>query len=124
MKRRVTGAPIPRLPGHEADFRSGGRYRPSGRSDAAMRDDPERDFLALHGRHAPALGRLARHYEADPEARRDLEQEILAALWRALPSFRGECAERTWVYRVAHNVAATHVARAIRTRPGERVEAA
>jgi RNA polymerase sigma-70 factor (ECF subfamily) len=86
-------------------------------------DDPERDFRDLVGRHAPALGRLARHYEAEVEARRDLEQEILVALWRALPGFRGECAERTFVYRVAHNVAATHVARAMRARRDERVEA-
>jgi RNA polymerase sigma-70 factor (ECF subfamily) len=73
-------------------------------------------FRALITRNAPALGRLARHYEASPEARRDLEQEILVALWRAHGSFRGECSERTWLYRVAHNVAASYVARAIRTR--------
>jgi RNA polymerase sigma-70 factor (ECF subfamily) len=73
-------------------------------------------FRALVARHAPALGRLTRHYEASPDARRDLEQEILVALWRASASFRGESSERTWVYRIAHNVAASHVARAIRTR--------
>lgn len=67
-------------------------------------------------RNAAALGRLATHYEASPEARRDLEQEILVALWRSHASFRGESSERTWVYRIAHNVAATYVARAIRTR--------
>ena len=27
------------------------------------------------------------------------------ALWTALPRFRGESSERTWVYRVAHNTA-------------------
>ena len=35
----------------------------------------------------------------------DLFQEIAAALWSALPSFRGAASERTWVYRIAHNVA-------------------
>lgn len=40
------------------------------------------------------------------------------ALWRAHANFRGESSERTWVYRIAHNVAASHVARAIRTRRG------
>lgn len=74
----------------------------------------EADFTALVHRHRAALGRLCRHYEASPEARRDLEQEILLALWRALGSFRGECSERSFVYRVAHNVAATHVLRAAR----------
>jgi RNA polymerase sigma-70 factor (ECF subfamily) len=76
----------------------------------------EAAFRALVARYASALGRLAKHYEVLPEARRDLEQEILVALWRAHGGFRGESSERTWVYRIAHNVAASYVARAIRTR--------
>lgn len=87
---------------------------------------PENDaaFRALIGRHAAALGRIARHYEVSREARRDLEQEILVSLWRASASFRGESSERTWVYRIAHNVAATHVARAIRAKRDASVLAA
>jgi RNA polymerase sigma-70 factor (ECF subfamily) len=61
--------------------------------------------------HGSALDRLARAYEADPEARRDLLQEIHLALWRSFESFDARCSLRTWVYRVAHNVAASHVAR-------------
>ena len=34
-------------------------------------------------RFAPAIERLARGYEADPELRRDLVQEIHVALWRS-----------------------------------------
>jgi RNA polymerase sigma-70 factor (ECF subfamily) len=30
-------------------------------------------------------------------------------LWRALPSFRGDCSERTIVLRIAHNRAVNHV---------------
>ena len=56
-----------------------------------------------------ALDRLARAYEADAEKRRDLVQEIHFALWRSLSGFRHQCSMRTWVYRVAHNVAASHV---------------
>jgi RNA polymerase sigma-70 factor (ECF subfamily) len=37
--------------------------------------------------------------------REDLFQEIAVALWQALPRFRGDCTERTYVYRVAHNTA-------------------
>jgi len=33
------------------------------------------------------------------------------ALWTALPRFRGDSTERTWVYRVAHNTAISFVAR-------------
>jgi RNA polymerase sigma factor (sigma-70 family) len=41
-------------------------------------------------------------------------QEILVALWRALPRFRGESSERTFVLRVAHNRGVTF---ALRRRP-------
>lgn len=57
------------------------------------------------------MERLARGYEADPEIRRDLLQDIHIALWRSFKGFNGLCSMRTWVYRVAHNVAASHVAR-------------
>ena len=59
----------------------------------------------------PALDRLAKAYEADPDLRRDLLQDIHVALWRSLARFDGRCALRTWVYRVAHNVGASHIVR-------------
>jgi RNA polymerase sigma-70 factor, ECF subfamily len=61
--------------------------------------------------YGAALTRLAYAYEADPELRRDLLQEIHLALWRSFSKFNGRCSLRTWVYRVAHNVAASHVIR-------------
>jgi RNA polymerase sigma-70 factor (ECF subfamily) len=61
--------------------------------------------------HGPALVRLARSYEADPHSRQDLLQEIHFALWRSFASYDGRCSMRTWTYRVAHNVAASHVLR-------------
>jgi RNA polymerase sigma-70 factor (ECF subfamily) len=45
------------------------------------------------------------------DKRRDLLQEIHIALWRSLARFDGRCSTRTWVYRVAHNVATSHVIR-------------
>jgi RNA polymerase sigma-70 factor (ECF subfamily) len=62
------------------------------------------------------LGRLARAYEADPDVRRDLLQDIHLALWRSFAGYDGRCSLRTWVYRVAHNVAASHVIRQRRGR--------
>ena len=58
-----------------------------------------------------ALERLARAYEADPEKRRDLSQDIHFQLWRSFQRYDGRCSLRTWVYRVAHHVAASHVIR-------------
>jgi len=59
----------------------------------------------------PALQRLARATEANPERRRDLLQDMHVALWRSFAHFDQRCSVRTWVYRVAHNVAASHVDR-------------
>ena len=62
-------------------------------------------------KYGSALERLARAYEADPEKRRDLTQEIHFQLWRSFERFDGRCSARTWIYRVAHHVAASHVLR-------------
>jgi RNA polymerase sigma-70 factor (ECF subfamily) len=59
--------------------------------------------------YGAALGRLARGYEADPDKRRDLLQEVHLALWRSFERFREDCSLRTWVYRVAHNTAISWV---------------
>lgn len=59
----------------------------------------------------PALDRLARAYEGDADKRRDLVQEIHFQLWRSFQLYDGRCSLRTWVYRVAHHVAASHVIR-------------
>ena len=61
--------------------------------------------------YGAAIGRIARGYEMDPEKRRDLNQEIHFQLWRSFASFDARCSLRTWVYRVAHHVAASHVLR-------------
>lgn len=38
-------------------------------------------------------------------------QDILVAIWRALPRFRGAASERTFVLRIAHNRGCTFLAR-------------
>jgi RNA polymerase sigma-70 factor, ECF subfamily len=66
--------------------------------------------------YGASLQRLARAYEADTEVRRDLVQDIHLQLWRSFAHFDGRCSLRTWVYRVAHNVATGHVVRQRRLR--------
>jgi RNA polymerase sigma-70 factor (ECF subfamily) len=58
-----------------------------------------------------ALERLSRAYEADADQRQDLLQDIHLAIWRSFANYDGRCSERTWVYRVAHNVATSHLLR-------------
>jgi RNA polymerase sigma factor (sigma-70 family) len=83
-----------------------------------MRPFPDQDqrYLAAARAHGAAMQRLARATEANAERRRDLLQDMHVALWRSFASFDGRCSERTWVYRVAHNVAASHVDRERRAR--------
>ncbi len=55
-------------------------------------------------------------YGLDPERRRDLLQEIHLALWRSFEKFEARCSIRTWVYRVAHNIATSYVIRQSRAK--------
>jgi RNA polymerase sigma-70 factor (ECF subfamily) len=68
--------------------------------------DLYREAIAQFG---GAIERLARAYEADPDKRRDLLQDIHLAIWRSFEKFEMRCSLRTWIYRVAHNTGATHV---------------
>jgi RNA polymerase sigma-70 factor (ECF subfamily) len=58
-----------------------------------------------------ALDRLAAGYEADPEKRHDLRQDIHLQLWKSLDAFDGRCSLKTWTFRVAHNTAVSYVTR-------------
>ena len=84
-----------------------------------MKGQPDQDarYRAATTMFGAAIERLARGYEADAELRRDLVQEIHAALWRSFAYFEGQCSERSWVYRIAHNIAVTHVMTRRRLRP-------
>ena len=73
-----------------------------------MSDERYQDAVREFGR---ALDRLAAGYEADPDKRRDLRQEIHLQLWRSLALYDGRCSLRTWTFRVAHNAAASYVTR-------------
>lgn len=63
--------------------------------------------------------KLLRHiitgFEAKPAIQDELFQEIALNIWRALPTFRHDSAVKTFVARIAHNVLATHVAKALKT---------
>jgi RNA polymerase sigma factor (sigma-70 family) len=83
-----------------------------------MRDERFQKLLTAHG---PALGRLAASYTNSRSDRDDLFQEIALAIWQALPSFRGESSERTFIFRIAHNRAITHLAQR-RPQAGTEVE--
>jgi RNA polymerase sigma factor (sigma-70 family) len=78
-------------------------------------------YERIFAEYGPALVRLTACYECRPDAREDLLQEILVAIWKALPSFRGDCSEKTFALRVAHNRCLTHVWRRSKSRESEGV---
>jgi RNA polymerase sigma factor (sigma-70 family) len=82
-----------------------------GASGALDRAFLEQHFARLLDAHGSALSRLAASYTHTVSDRDDLLQEIAIAVWQALPTFRGECSERTFLFRIAHNRAITHLAR-------------
>lgn len=76
-----------------------------------LRAVTETRFNRIMSEYGPALSRLTYGYERVAEVREELTQEIALAIWQALPHFRGECSERTFIYRIAHNRALTHAYR-------------
>jgi RNA polymerase sigma factor (sigma-70 family) len=76
-----------------------------------IRETPEERFSRILREYGPALSRLAFGYERVAGVREELMQEIALAIWQALPHFRGECSERTFVYRIGHNRGLTHACR-------------
>jgi RNA polymerase sigma factor (sigma-70 family) len=70
-------------------------------------DDRSARVMRLLEEHARPLERLVASFSRSAADRADLRQDVAFALWGALPRFRGECSERTFVMRVAHNRALT-----------------
>jgi RNA polymerase sigma-70 factor (ECF subfamily) len=69
--------------------------------------DDRRRFAELIEAYAAPIRRLCSAYAWTATDREDLFQDIFLAVWRALPGFRGDASVRTWLYRIAHNVALT-----------------
>jgi len=72
--------------------------------------DREDDFVQLVRANEARLRSICRVYADDPEAERDLYQDILVALWRSFDTFDGrdDASPSTWLYRVALNTALSH----------------
>jgi len=84
----------------------------------------EQQFDRLLAANGAALARLAASYTNTASDRDDLLQEIAIALWQALRRFRGECSERTFLFRIAHNRAVAHLARSRSHAAAEEIEIA
>lgn len=81
-----------------------------------MHEEPP-PFDAIVSDHGPLISRIAASYEADTTLREDLTQQILLAVWQALPSWRGDASLKTFVARIAQNRAVSYVAKQVRLAP-------
>jgi RNA polymerase sigma-70 factor (ECF subfamily) len=73
-------------------------------------------FDTILDEHTGLISRIVATFETNSAICDDLKQEVALALalWRATPSWRGDCTLRTFVARVTHNVCVSHVRRAVR----------
>ncbi len=94
-------------------------------SDMAEGGQPP--FERIVADHGALITRIAMSYEADPALREDLTQQILLAVWQALPSYRADASLKTFIARIAQNRAISFVAKQVRQPPTaeipERLEA-
>ena len=68
-------------------------------------------FEALVLRYQARIVNYASAIVHDAGAAEDVAQETFVRAWRGLGRFRGESAFKTWLYRIATNVARTHLDR-------------
>jgi len=75
-----------------------------------MAEETRRDelFRRVMADYASGLWRLTAGYARTDADREDLYQEVLLAVWGALPEFRDESSLRTYVFRIGHNRGISH----------------
>ncbi|HPG95704.1 MAG TPA: sigma-70 family RNA polymerase sigma factor, partial [Dokdonella sp.] len=66
-------------------------------------------FSELLERHRKIVFKVANSYARLVDDRADLAQEISAQLWRAFPGYDESRSFSTWMYRIALNVAISHL---------------
>jgi len=66
-------------------------------------------FEILVGKYQRKLGRLLSRFVRDQAEVEDVAQEAFIKAYRALPSFRGDSAFYTWLYRIGINTAKNHL---------------
>jgi RNA polymerase sigma-70 factor (ECF subfamily) len=76
--------------------------------ERAQRGD-KRAFELLVAKYQRKLGRLLSRFIRDPAEVEDVAQEAFIKAYRALPSFRGESAFYTWLYRIGINTAKNYL---------------
>lgn len=72
-------------------------------ADAENHAALEQKFLAMVRREESLISAICFSYACSVAEYDDLRQDAMLNLWRGIDSFKGESAQRTWVYRVVIN---------------------
>lgn len=65
-------------------------------------------FISVIRENQSIIYKICNCYCADPDERKDLQQEILIQLWNSFGRFDGRIKISTWIYRVALNTAISY----------------
>ncbi|HEX8241572.1 MAG TPA: RNA polymerase sigma factor [Allosphingosinicella sp.] len=80
----------------------------------AVNGSKEQLFAQVSSSCMGLISRIALSYEADPPLRHELVQDILLAIWVALPNYRGEASVKTFAASIAQKRCISHVSKRAR----------
>lgn len=66
------------------------------------------EFIQLIETHKKLIYKICHTYCKDAESRKDLEQEIIIQLWRAMKKYNGNVKISTYMYKIGLNTAISH----------------
>lgn len=66
-------------------------------------------FISLIEKHKRLICKVCYVYTNSQDDFNDYYQESLLNLWKAFSSFRGDCQEQTWIYRIVLNTCISYI---------------
>jgi RNA polymerase sigma-70 factor (ECF subfamily) len=87
-----------------------------------FREGDARAFDELVRKHQRAIYGLARRYVRDPDEAKDVTQRAFVKAFGGLRGLRGAGAFRTWLYKIAVNLALNHMRDRARLRPATEIK--
>ena len=99
-----------------------GQDRGAKTATAQILDGDTPTFERIVADYGPLISRIAYSYEAEPGLREDLTQQILLAVWQALPNWQRGSSLKTFIARIAQNRAINHVASEARLPRGDELD--
>ncbi len=80
-----------------------------------MKEQHTSDIDKVLTEYGGLLSRVASAYEANTHLQEELLQEICVAVWQALSRFNHQSNVKTYILRIAHNRAVSHISKEMKT---------